>query len=247
MRFVETKTLEQQSCLMLHRTRNLIIRQLNAITNALRAHLAEFGIVAPVGRRGIEELLEIVADASDQRVPEVARACLAALGEQLRVLKAHVLKFDRLITVWHRSNETSGRLDALPGVGPALATALVASVGDPKAFRSGRHFSAWIGLVPRQSSSGGKQRLDQQARRSLSAQPIHSRRASRNPLREDPRRRTSALAHRIVGMAVHEGRRRRTRQQDSQNGMGHDGQGRALQRTGRTCSVNAIAPHLGVM
>ena len=159
MRFVETKTLEQQSCLMLHRTRHLIIRQLNAITNALRAHLAEFGIVAPVGRRGIEELLQIVADANDQRVPEVARACLAPLGEQLRVLKAHVLKFDRLITAWHRSNETSGRLDALPGVGPALATALVASVGDPKAFRSGRHFSAWIGLVPRQSSSGGKQRL----------------------------------------------------------------------------------------
>ena len=159
MRFVETKTLEQQSCLMLHRTRHLIIRQLNAITNALRAHLAEFGIVAPVGRRGIEELLQIVADANDQRVPEVARACLAPLGEQLRVLKAHVLKFDRLITAWHRSNETSWRLDAMPGVGPALATALIASVGDPKAFRAGRHFSAWIGLVPRQSSSGGKQRL----------------------------------------------------------------------------------------
>jgi transposase len=75
------------------------------------------------------------------------------------VLKGHVLKFDRLITAWHRSNETSRRLDALPGVGPALATALVASVGDPKAFRSGRSFSAWIGLVPKQRSSGGKQGL----------------------------------------------------------------------------------------
>jgi transposase len=159
MRFVETKTPEQQSCLMLHRTRHLIIRQLNAITNALRAHLAEFGIVAPVGRRGIEELLKVVADADDTRVPDVARACLTALGEQLRVLKAHVLKFDRLITAWHRSNETSRRLDALPGVGPALATALVASVADPKAFRSGRNFSAWVGLVPKQNSSGGKQRL----------------------------------------------------------------------------------------
>ena len=92
-------------------------------------------------------------------MPEVARACLVALVEQLRTLKAHVLKFDRLITVWHRSNETSRRLDALPGVGPALATALVASVPDPKAFRSGRSFSAWVGLVPKQNSSGGKLRL----------------------------------------------------------------------------------------
>ena len=159
MRFVETKTPEQQSCLMLHRTRHLFIRQQTAVVNAIRAHLAEFGIVAPVGRRGVEELLNVVADASDERLPEVARACLAALGDQLRVLKAQVLKFDRMITAWHRSNEMSKRLDELPGVGPALATALVASVADPKAFRSGRNFSAWIGLVPTQSSSGGKQRL----------------------------------------------------------------------------------------
>ncbi len=159
MRFVETKTPEQQSCLMLHRTRHLFIRQQTAVVNAIRAHLAEFGIVAPVGRRGVEELLNVVADANDERLPEVARACLAALGDQLRVLKAQVLKFDRMITVWHQSNEMSKRLDELPGVGPALATALVASVADPKAFRSGRNFSAWIGLVPKQSSSGGKQRL----------------------------------------------------------------------------------------
>ena len=159
MRFVETKTPEQQSCLMLHRTRHLLIRQQNAVTNALRAHLAEFGIVAPIGRRGVEELLKVIADVNDRRVPEIARACLAALGDQLRVLKAHVLKFDRLINAWHRSNEMSRRLDELPGVGPALATALVASVADPKAFRSGRNFSAWVGLVPKQNSSGGKQKL----------------------------------------------------------------------------------------
>ena len=103
MRFVETKTPEQQSCLMLHRTRHLLVRQLNAVTNALRAHLAEFGIVAPIGRRGVEELLKVIADSNDTRVPEVARACLAALVEQIGMLKAHVLKFDRLITAWHRS------------------------------------------------------------------------------------------------------------------------------------------------
>jgi transposase len=159
MRFVETKTPEQQGCLMLHRTRNLLVRQQTAVINAIRAHLAEFGIVAPVGRHGVEELLNVAANRSDKRVPEVARACLAALGAQLQMLKTQVLEFDRLILAWHRSNETSKRLDDLPGVGPTLATALVASVANPKAFRSGRDFSAWIGLVPRQHSSGGKDRL----------------------------------------------------------------------------------------
>ena len=159
MRFVATKTPEQQSCLMLHRTRHLFVRQQTAVINAIRAHLAEFGIVAPVGRHGVEELLKIVADASDQRVPEIARACVAALGAQLRALKMQILEFDRRIMAWHRSNAVSKRLDAIPGVGPALATALVASVADPKAFRSGRDFAAWIGLVPRQHSSGGKDKL----------------------------------------------------------------------------------------
>jgi transposase len=159
MRFVATKTLGQQSCLMLHRTRHLFIRQQTAVINAIRAHLAEFGIVAPVGRNGVEHLLNIVADCSDKRLPDVARACVSALGAQLRMLKARILEFDRLIMAWHRSNEASKRLDEIPGVGPALATALVASVADPRAFRSGRDFSAWIGLVPKQHSSGGKDKL----------------------------------------------------------------------------------------
>jgi transposase len=159
MRFVATKTPEQQSCLMLHRTRHLFIRQQTAVINAIRAHLAEFGIVAPVGRNGVEELLNIVADPSDKRLLDVARACLAALGAQLRRLKEQILEFDRMIMAWHRSNEASKRLDAIPGVGPMLATALVASIADPKVFRSGRNFSAWIGLVPKQHSSGGKNRL----------------------------------------------------------------------------------------
>jgi transposase len=159
MRFVETKTPEQQSCLMLHRTRHLFIRQQTAVINAIRAHLAEFGMVAPVGRNGVEELLYVVADPNDDRVPEVARECLAGLGAQLRMLKAQILEFDRCIVAWHRSNETSKRLDEIPGVGPALATALVASVADPRVFRSGRDFSAWVGLVPKQNSSGGKEKL----------------------------------------------------------------------------------------
>jgi transposase len=159
MRFVATKTPEQQSCLMLHRTRHLFIRQQTAVINAIRAHFAELGIVAPVGRNGVEELLNVIADPSDKRLLDVARACLAALGTQLRRLKEQILAFDRMITAWHRSNEMSRRLDDIPGVGPALATALVASIADPKVFRSGRNFSAWIGLVPKQHSSGGKDRL----------------------------------------------------------------------------------------
>src|SRR5262249_54999959 len=91
--------------------------------------------------------------------PRSRSACLAALGAHLRVLKAQILEFDRMINAWHRSNETSKRLDEIPGVGPALATALVASVANPKAFRSGRNCSAWIGLVPKQHSSGGKDKL----------------------------------------------------------------------------------------
>jgi transposase len=159
MRFVATKTAEQQSCLTLHRTGHLLIRQQTSVINAIRAHVAEFGIVAPVGRNGVDQLLGIVADLADKRLPEVARTCVAALGAQLRMLKAQILEFDRMIRAWQRSSEVSRRLDAIPGVGPALATALVASVADPKAFRSGRDFSAWIGLVPKQSSSGGKDRL----------------------------------------------------------------------------------------
>src|SRR5262249_12731239 len=158
MRFVETKTAEQQSCLMLHRTRHLFVRQQTAVINAIRAHLAELGIVAPVGRNGVVELLEVVADPNDDRGPETARACLVALGMQLRALKAQILEFDRRMMAWHRSNATSRRLDEIPGVGPALATALVASIANPRAFRSGRDFSAWVGLVPKQNSSGGREK-----------------------------------------------------------------------------------------
>ena len=178
---------------MLHRTRHLFIRQQTSVINAIRAHLAEFGIVAPVGRNGVEQLL-VVANAGDNRLPEIARACVLALGAQLQTLKAQILNFDRQIMAWHRSSEASKRLDDIPGVGPALATALVASVADPKAFRSGRDFSAWIGLVPKQRSSGGKDKLGsyQQTGRSLSAQPVHSWRAGSHSLCQDPWHQTSA-------------------------------------------------------
>ena len=159
MRFVPIKSPDQQACMTLHRTRHLLIRHRTSVINAIRAHLAEFGIVAPMGRNGVEELLDVVADPNDVRVPEIARGCLTLLDKQLQLLKAQILDLDQRIDAWNRSNETCKRLDAIPGIGPALATALVASVADPKSFRSGRDFSAWIGLVPKQNSSGGKERL----------------------------------------------------------------------------------------
>ena len=188
MRFVETKTPEQQSCLMLHRTRQLFIRQQTSVINAIRAHMAEFGIVASVGRKGVEQLLAIVTDASDQRVPEVARACLAALGAQLRMLKAQILEFDRMIMAWHRSNETSRRLDAIPGIGPALATALSRQRRQSKGIPLGTEL---LSLDRARAEAAlergqGQARQYQQARRSLSAQPVHRRSTRCDPLCQDP-------------------------------------------------------------
>ncbi len=159
MRFVPIKTPEQQSVLILHRTRQLFVRQRTALINALRAHLAEFGIVAGVGRNGLEKLLETIADDRDERVPSAARDCLLALRAQLASVKQQILDADRRVLVWHRASEMSRRLDDIPGVGPLIASALVASIPDPHAFRSGRDLAAWIGLVPRQNSTGGKERL----------------------------------------------------------------------------------------
>jgi transposase len=159
MRFVEIKTREQQSVLMLHRTRQLFVRQRTTLINALRAHLAEFGIVAGIGRNGLEKLLDLIKDGNDDRVPAAAGDCLLALRDQLEMVKHQILEADRRILVWHRSSEVSQRLDDIPGVGPVIATALVASVPDPHVFKLGRDLAAWIGLVPRQNSTGGKERL----------------------------------------------------------------------------------------
>lgn len=159
MRFVPIKTPEQQSVLMLHRTRALFVRQRTALINAIRAHLAEFGIVAGIGRNGVEKLLELIARGEDERIPPEARECLMALAAQLELVKRQILDVERRIVSWHRSNELSKRLEAIPGVGPLIASALVASIPDPHAFRSGRDVSAWIGLVPKQNSTGGKERL----------------------------------------------------------------------------------------
>ncbi len=156
MRFVEIKTPEQQSVLMLHRTRHLFVRQRTTLINALRAHLAEFGIVAGIGRNGLERLLKFIEDDDDDRMPSAARDCLLALRDQLEMVKHQILEADRRILAWHRASELSRRLDDIPGVGPLIATALVASVPDPHAFKSGRDLAAWIGFTPESRHSRGR-------------------------------------------------------------------------------------------
>lgn len=159
MRFVGVKSSEQQSVLVLHRTRLILTRQRTQIGNAIRAHLAEFGIVAPVGRQGLDRLVTVITDESDQRLPSLARSCLTMLVDQYRLVLTHLLDTDRAIRAHSRASELGRRLQEIPGVGPLVASALVATVPDPHVFRTGRSLSAWLGLVPRQNSSGGKERL----------------------------------------------------------------------------------------
>jgi transposase len=158
MRFVATKSEEQQSGLMLHRSRQLLVCQRTMLSNAIRGHMAELGIISAKGRNGTAELLKIIANEKD-RIPEAARFSLDVLARQYAVVRAEIVAIEKRIHAWHRSNEESRRLEEIPGVGPIVATALVAEVGDWKVFSSGRSLAAWIGLVPRQHSTGGKERL----------------------------------------------------------------------------------------
>ncbi|MER9390391.1 IS110 family transposase [Mesorhizobium sp. M0435] len=159
MRFVPVKSQEQQGVLMLHRVRELLIRQRTMLVNALRGHLAEFGIVTRQGIAGPGMLIELVEDEDNELIPPLARAALVPLVEQLRLVHEKVRELDRQIHAWHRSNEQSLRLETIPGIGPITASAIAATVTDPSLFKSGRQLAAWLGLVPRQNSSGGKDRL----------------------------------------------------------------------------------------
>ena len=159
MRFVAVKGTEQQGVLMMHRTRELLVRQRTMLVNAMRAHMAEFGIVARVGIPRVKELLAVIADADDARLPPIARACLEGLAIQFMSLHEEIAIAERRILAWHRSSEVSRRLETIPGIGPITASALAASITDPEVFRSGRELAAWIGLVPRQNSTGGKERM----------------------------------------------------------------------------------------
>jgi transposase len=156
MRFVPIKTKEQQAVLMLHRTRQLLVRQRTMISNALRGHLAELGIVSAKGRNGTAELLQIIAD---RQVSPAVCGILEVLARQYGAIGTEIASIDKNIMVLHRACEASRRLAEIPGIGPLSATALVAEIGDWSTFSSGRGLAAWIGLVPKQHSTGGKDKL----------------------------------------------------------------------------------------
>src|SRR3974377_2386876 len=158
-RFVQAKSGEQQAQLMQHRSRDLLMRQRTQVMNAIRAHMAEPGITAPQGRDGIKQLLAIIAGEQDTRLPVDARASLMVLAAQLQAIQTTTVLLEKGIVARHHSNQDSKRLQTIPGVGVIGATAIAATVTDPAAFRSGRDFAAWVGLVPRQDSTGGKPRL----------------------------------------------------------------------------------------
>ena len=159
MRFVPIKTEEQRSVLVLHRSRDLLMRQRTMLLNAIRAHLAEFGNIAAQGPSKVVELVAKLRSGETRKIPEIARVGLLALAAQLDSLATAIRDIERQLLAWHRHNPASQRLETIPGVGIITATALAASVPDPSAFKSGRQFAAFLGLVPRQNSSGGKDRL----------------------------------------------------------------------------------------
>jgi len=158
MRFVAVKSVEQQAVLMLHKSRDLMVRQRTMLINALRGHLAEYGIVTGLGAAGVVASLKALHEEQD-RFPAHARSALHGIAAQLRALASEIERLEAQILDWHRNDETSRRLATIPGIGPITASAIAAAVPDASLFRSGRQFAAWLGLTPRANSSGGKERL----------------------------------------------------------------------------------------
>jgi transposase len=164
MRFVPVKTAEQQAVLMLHRARALLVRQRTMLVNALRGHMAEFGIIAPQGLRNVDDLAAELAHEQD-RLPELARSILQMVVAQLNDTMARVHEIEVQLAKWHKASTFSRLLATIPGIGIMGATAIAATVTDPSLFRSGREFAAWLGMTPRQNSSGGKERLGRTSKR----------------------------------------------------------------------------------
>ncbi len=159
MRTVSVKTEDQQARAMLFRVRDLVVRQRTQTINALRGLLAEFGLVAPKGRANIKTLEAALADREDSRLPDLARETADRLVQQIREFDGRISELDSRSQAAAREDETVRRLRTIPGVGPITGLAFLAFAPDMEEFRCGRDFSAWLGLVPKQNSSGGKARL----------------------------------------------------------------------------------------
>ncbi|MBT8001647.1 MAG: IS110 family transposase [Rhodospirillales bacterium] len=165
MRFVGVKSADQQAVLVLHRSRDLLVRQRTMLSNAIRGHMAEFGVVEKLGMAGTMRLAKVIDDRNDERIPDLARRALAEMFKQLYAVLQRIDELKRDIIVWHKQNAVSQLLEGIPGIGPIAATAIAATVPDASVFSSGRQFSAWLGLVPGQHSTGGRQRLGKISKR----------------------------------------------------------------------------------
>ena len=159
MRFVSIKSEEQQALLVLHRVRETLVGQRIQLINTIRGHMAEFGIVAPRGAANVQQLILRLAEPDDPSVPARARVVLLLQVDQLRDTERRITDLDDQLKEQAREDETAKRLMTIPGVGPVVATAITATLGDGRAFASGRHLAAWLGLVPGQRSTGGRERL----------------------------------------------------------------------------------------
>jgi transposase len=159
MRFVPMKTVEQQATLALHRARQGFVSARTAQSNQLRGLLSEFGIVMPKGVSNLKRQMPAILEDAENGLSHGSRELFARLYAHFRELDRQVNELERQIKVCHREDPASRRLEAIPGIGPLSASALAASIGDAKAFRNGRQLAAWLGLVPRQHSSGGKEQL----------------------------------------------------------------------------------------
>jgi transposase len=159
MRFAAIKSVEQQSALTLHRAREILVKQETMLANLIRGCLGEFGIVAPLGIRRMAELVGIIRDEADSRIPPHARIAMTAVADQLGDLQRRIKEIEQAIRAWHRNNDASRRLATIPGVGVITASAIAATVAIPTEFKSARHFAAFLGLTPKQHSTGGRQRL----------------------------------------------------------------------------------------
>ena len=159
MRFVPVKSETQQSLLMLHRIRDRLVAERTGTISAIRGHMAEFGIVAARRGLGMKELLAIISDIDDARLPSMARELLVLQVEHLRAIEGRITDLDGRLLRQARNDEAARRLTAIPGIGPVIATAMVATVVDAQIFPNGRSFAAWLGLTPRQHATGGRERL----------------------------------------------------------------------------------------
>lgn len=159
MRYVPAKTVEQQAILSVHRARQGFVKARTAQGNQIRGLLSEFGIVIPQGIRSIMKQMSEILEDGENGLPGTMRNLLERLTENLKEMDRQVAELEKQIGLWHRENEASRRLAEIAGIGPITASAMVATVGNAREFKNGRQLAAWMGLVPRQNSSGGKQNL----------------------------------------------------------------------------------------